>query len=536
MRFYHLILFIPCLILSSFAESGIRSLQPHAKQGRIDLSDWDFNKGTIKLEGEWEFYWKKFYSNRQLDHNLSLYPDRMINLPSQWKGLSIGDEILPLEGYATLRIRVRINSSTQSGPMAFKVNRWTNPFVLYIDDRKITSVGRIGTSAATETYDSRPHIAEFHPPGDTFDIIMHVSNFTGKKASCTYSLQLGLEQHLQKQRTLSIALQYIVFGAIFFIGICLLLAYYAIRPFHSAMMFLGITCIIISLRSLFMGEAHINDLLPSLPLFIKFKIELSLLYSLVVFINLYGQSLFPNELKKWFIQLVSIPHIVFVIIVILFDYDLALLTQLPHHLLIVFDGSFVLLVLSRAVAIRRKAAITFLASFAVFFITALHDMLVFHQVIATPYLLNFGFLGFMSIQTLLVTYLYSKSTRDLSILTEKLDHTANQLLELKEPSVPKSVDIELFCKKYQITSREKNVIALIASGASNNEIAEHMFISFNTVRRHLYNIYRKCGVSERDGLISVIKKHSDSTENRNVSEKANSVKKRNNRTCMIRIL
>jgi DNA-binding CsgD family transcriptional regulator len=162
-------------------------------------------------------------------------------------------------------------------------------------------------------------------------------------------------------------------------------------------------------------------------------------------------------------------------------------------------------VLGRAIGIRRKGAVIFMASLAVFFFAALHDILVFHHVILAPYILHFGFLGFIVIQTFLVAYFYSKSKGNISTLIEKLHTTKRELQELKESSVPETLDIFPFCHKFDITSREKDVVELIVSGASNNEIAEKLFISFHTVRRHLNNIYRKCNISERNELLVLIK-------------------------------
>jgi DNA-binding NarL/FixJ family response regulator len=48
-----------------------------------------------------------------------------------------------------------------------------------------------------------------------------------------------------------------------------------------------------------------------------------------------------------------------------------------------------------------------------------------------------------------------------------------------------------------LSFREKQVVAMVAQGYRNKEIAERMFISEQTVKNHLHNIFDKLGVSDR---------------------------------------
>lgn len=53
-----------------------------------------------------------------------------------------------------------------------------------------------------------------------------------------------------------------------------------------------------------------------------------------------------------------------------------------------------------------------------------------------------------------------------------------------------------------LTSREIDVLMLVERGMKNKEIAEKLFISVNTVKRHLDNMYGKLNVGSRTKLIS----------------------------------
>ena len=48
-----------------------------------------------------------------------------------------------------------------------------------------------------------------------------------------------------------------------------------------------------------------------------------------------------------------------------------------------------------------------------------------------------------------------------------------------------------------LSQREREIVSLVAQGFKNKEMAEKMFISEQTVKNHLHNIFDKLGVSDR---------------------------------------
>jgi DNA-binding NarL/FixJ family response regulator len=58
-----------------------------------------------------------------------------------------------------------------------------------------------------------------------------------------------------------------------------------------------------------------------------------------------------------------------------------------------------------------------------------------------------------------------------------------------------------------LTGREVQVLALVATGQTNREIAMELSISDHTVRRHLQNIFTKLGVSSRAGATAFAYQH-----------------------------
>ena len=53
-----------------------------------------------------------------------------------------------------------------------------------------------------------------------------------------------------------------------------------------------------------------------------------------------------------------------------------------------------------------------------------------------------------------------------------------------------------------LTQREREIIGLMGSGATNQEIAERLFLSEHTVKSHIYNIFKKINVNNRTQAVN----------------------------------
>ncbi len=107
--------------------------------------------------------------------------------------------------------------------------------------------------------------------------------------------------------------------------------------------------------------------------------------------------------------------------------------------------------------------------------------------------MKFGTSGIVLKQT--ATELLIKSIRKVHAGEIWLDSrtTAAVMRQFASPNEAAAKDRE----RSPLSQREREIVVLVAQGFKNKEIAERMFISEQTVKNHLHNIFDKLGVSDR---------------------------------------
>jgi DNA-binding NarL/FixJ family response regulator len=87
-------------------------------------------------------------------------------------------------------------------------------------------------------------------------------------------------------------------------------------------------------------------------------------------------------------------------------------------------------------------------------------------------------------------------------LSGHIVHSPAQIGAAGEASGPGDSHDTECAEHLPLTPRELGVLRLLAAGASNSDIAGQLWITRQTVKFHLSNIYRKLGVSNRTGACS----------------------------------
>lgn len=87
-------------------------------------------------------------------------------------------------------------------------------------------------------------------------------------------------------------------------------------------------------------------------------------------------------------------------------------------------------------------------------------------------------------------------------LTAKMFHQMKQGVHKK----PDSADLDA-CLSDILTCKEIKILEAMVGGHTNQDIADRIFLSPHTVKTHIYNLYKKLGVTNRVQAVNWARKH-----------------------------
>lgn len=120
-----------------------------------------------------------------------------------------------------------------------------------------------------------------------------------------------------------------------------------------------------------------------------------------------------------------------------------------------------------------------------FFVQALSSVFAFHG----KWQLGIVILFFFGSNLFPLLYLRVKS--DYIFQPVKAENSNNEILQK-------------IVKRYRITKRERQIMTQICMGKTNQQIADELFISLQTVKDHTHRIYSKIGINSRMQLIKLV--------------------------------
>lgn len=114
-------------------------------------------------------------------------------------------------------------------------------------------------------------------------------------------------------------------------------------------------------------------------------------------------------------------------------------------------------------------------------------------------------LGIAILFTLLGIWLAKKLTRPKTEIIKETVVVEKQVTVYRSLSEPFSPNAEMI-SRLGISQREMEVLQLMAAGATNQEIADRLFVSLNTIKTHTSRLFEKLDVKRRTQAIEKAKR------------------------------
>lgn len=507
-----------------------------SKRGFADLGPHSRDKSGVELSGEWEFYWGALIAPGDFASSPGLKPDAYLALPSTWNTLRLAGRRLPNLGYATLRLSIR--HGWKGKEVGIKVKRINTAFTLYADDRIIARAGSVSADATTSHAQYRPQSVYFVPESDTTALTLQISNMSvpALDGGPSDEIVIGTREAVENETNRLLISDALNFGGrllfvLFFLGAFILRK-------EGYTLFFSLYNFILLLRLSQIREVLFVRIFPFVALdsFARILLLSSFLSGPLFFLTIWTflrkreaqHSGLPR--RNWSLaSLMDSPIDTMLVLAIVFlaiaeilffafadsqAYLPSYRIFLPVFLVSIFYPFF--LILGHTRKYHEFPGMLGLYALSLFF--SVIELLSKLRIIYLNYLFPFFFLraipalswlSRLRVQQQFPSYLciicFSFYFFQGFLTVHANRPQAGSSAPAQPPALPSMQKTEKILREYNITDREKGIIVMAINGLSYEEIAAKSFISKNTVKFHLRNIYRKLDVKNKIELMNKIR-------------------------------
>ncbi len=496
--------------LSFFKTEDNKQVSP--VNGILDLQNWDPGKDRVlSLKGQWDFYWQKFINYQDIG-NSSPTPDITADAPGFWDSYKINGKSLPGMGYGTYLLRV-VNA--QKGiPLSLRISTFSNAYNMYIDNQLVSSNGKVGKSKAEYFPEYEPRAVEFTPDKSSFELIIHVSNFTYSIGGGMWdAISMGTPEQIRNMDNVIFYKDLFLIGALVFIALYYL-SFFMMRREDRSSLYFALMCIMIVSRVMIYGAFMLKKLFPSISFNLIVSIDYISLCSFPVFALLILGRLFPKEFSGIVQKVVSFYAAGMTLLVIItpvhFYSRMIYIVQIIALLIALYG----IVCVSIAFIRGRKDSFILLAGILLFIIAGVHDLLYENNVILSPFgdLVPFGLFILMFLQSFVLSRRFSEAFKKVDTLSRELlkmdkikdEFLANTSHELRTPlsGIIGITESMLKGSSGNLNSHQKQNLSIIKGSARRLSNLVNDILDYSNMRNG--NIGLNIRPIQMEGLIQTV--------------------------------
>jgi signal transduction histidine kinase len=401
---------------------------PTAIKGILDLRQISNpDHFIIKLNGEWEFYWKKML--RPNDFGAGNYKaDYYGRVPSYWTDYPRESVKTEKFGYATYRLTVLFPKGFNK-PLGIDLPVFDSSYDIYVNGKYLGGNGTTGKSSDETKPEYRRNLFIINPEPDSLKIIINVSNYYHRRGGFWLPVKLGTFNDVRKQLATSWAVEWSVMSLLLGFSVFFLF-FFIISPKEKIMLFFTMSTIGLALRPLFTSHFLILDLFNMDWIWIV-RFEYLGLFLIIIGWVWYVLNLYPSKIFRiltWFITVFfSLAFILTLFLPVkIFSYS-----TLVYYPSMIFIITYLLFMSFMGMLKKNTLDLIYFLAFILLLFGGLHDMSVSlgRSSYTLGYSLTYVIVLFVFIQTSLIMYKWVRAFNEKEKLQNELAFV-NRNLEL----------------------------------------------------------------------------------------------------------
>ena len=417
-----LILFF-IVILSGCANEII---EKEAENGVLDLSEVDFSKQIVQLNGKWEFYPNQFFSPADFKYSSIPLIPKYVTVPSKIPVLSDGTKFLDT-GYATYRLFVKL---PKAGVYEIDYDYLYTSAKIWVNNKLVYELGDISENSAQSK--GVYSFGNFSCSIDSLDkdnfteIIIQISNYkASRKFGITKSLTFGKLDVQSKRVGTSYIIYFILIGILFMIIFYHLVVFLFYPKNYSVLAFAFLT-IVITIRSFFTNTIVFGPADYSFSIRVAYISTVLFVIMTMVFYHFFFKSLFKTIIVK-----IVLLFGVLLIIFYSFTPVLHLEIALPFlYLFIVAVNFYALFVLIKGSIKKVKGATMVVIAQSIFILSMINDMLFHMRVVGWGDISHYTVGIIALIEAVVIAKISANSFKENLFLNLRLDEQNKNLEQI----------------------------------------------------------------------------------------------------------
>ncbi len=384
-----------------------------SKDAVLDLSNSHLMENSVKLEGDWEFYWNQLISPGE-----TFPQDRSIlKVPGSWTS----NDAFPCYGYGTFRVKVIVPQT--EFPLGLKTKYTQNQYRIFINGDMIAENGSPSPVWKKNTNRDLLGVHKL-PPTEELEIIVQVSNYEDLRSGILDAYLIGNYEKMTIQKKRTEFLDAFIFGVLMISGL-LYLSFYLNKKNDKPSLFFGLFSLVLGLRTVIYGEHTLMEMFPAFPLALENKIGyLTFCLSVPLFLQFISHE-YGFKWSRIIRYPVHIASLIFILLILIFPHGVYSRYLIFYQVVTLMVSLVIFGVIVRHVIRRNHSALVTLIGFLILLGTVINDILYSQGVIQSAHLVPVGLSFFIMSQAALMSWNIGREFSRSESLSMELQQTNN---------------------------------------------------------------------------------------------------------------